>query len=142
VTLETRLVRAGSTLWLMDAGWAQPVRLLSREEVLQAQLASIARTEGAADPEVRSPMPGTVITVNVADGDPVEEGQVLLSVEAMKMEHQLIAAVAGTVAITLSPGDLVSANQVVARIHPAPSGDAEDPAAVGSVPPEQEDPES
>jgi acetyl-CoA/propionyl-CoA carboxylase biotin carboxyl carrier protein len=110
--------------------------------VLQAQLASIARTEGAADPEVRSPMPGTVITVNVADGDPVEEGQVLLSVEAMKMEHQLTAAVAGTVAITLSPGDLVSANQVVARIHPAPSGDAEDPAAVGSVPPEQEDPES
>lgn len=140
VTLGTRLVPAGSTLWLTDDGWSQPVRMLSREEILQAQLASIARTEGAADPEVRSPMPGTVITVNVADGDPVEEGQVLLSVEAMKMEHQLTAAVAGTVAITLSPGDLVSANQVVARIHPVSAGEAGDPA--GAVPSEQEDPES
>ncbi|WP_458116846.1 ATP-binding protein [Arthrobacter sp. D2-10] len=141
VTLDTRLVRAGSTLWLTDAGWSQPVRLLTREEVLQAQLAAVSRPEGAADPEVRSPMPGTVITVNVTDGDPVTEGQVLVTVEAMKMEHQLTAAVTGTVAISLSPGDLVSANQVVARIHPVPSGDAEDPAA-GPVPPEQEDPQS
>ena len=137
VTLDTHLVQAGAVLWLSDNGWSQPVRLLSREEVLRAQLASIARTEGAADPEVRSPMPGTVITVNVADGDAVQEGQVLLSVEAMKMEHQLTAAVAGTVAINLNPGDLVAANQIVARIHPAPPA-AEDPAA-GSVTTEQED---
>lgn len=141
VTLASRLIPAGSTLWLTDSGWSQPVRLLTREEVLQAQLAAISRTEGAADPEVRSPMPGTVITVNVADGDAVTEGQVLVTVEAMKMEHQLTAAVTGTVAITLSPGDLVSANQIVARIHPEPSGDAEDPAA-RPVPPEQEDPQS
>ncbi|MDF9278811.1 biotin carboxylase N-terminal domain-containing protein [Arthrobacter sp. EH-1B-1] len=141
VTLDTRFAPNGSTLWLTDAGWSQPVRMLSREEVLQTQLASIARTDGAADPEVRSPMPGTVITVNVADGDSVAEGQVLVSVEAMKMEHQLTATVSGTVAITLSPGDLVSANQVVARIHPVPSGEAEDPAA-GTVPTEQEEPQS
>ncbi|GAB3549110.1 acetyl/propionyl/methylcrotonyl-CoA carboxylase subunit alpha [Arthrobacter tumbae] len=138
VTLDTRFAPNGSTLWLTDTGWSQPVRMLSREEVLQTQLASIARTEGAADPEVRSPMPGTVITVNVADGDSVEEGQVLASVEAMKMEHQLTATVAGTVAITLSPGDLVTANQVVARIHPLPSGEPEDPAAE-TVPTEQEE---
>lgn len=138
VTLDTRLVQAGATLWMMDAGWSQPVRMLSRDEILQAQLASIARTEGAADPEVRSPMPGTVITVNVTDGELVEEGQVLISVEAMKMEHQLTATIAGTVAVTLSPGDLVTANQVVARIHPALPGEPEDPAA-GSVPTEQEE---
>ncbi|WP_299165375.1 biotin carboxylase N-terminal domain-containing protein [uncultured Arthrobacter sp.] len=140
VTLGTRLVQAGAIVWLTDAGWSQPVRMLAREEILQAQLASIARTEGAADPEVRSPMPGTVITVNVADGELVEEGQVLLSVEAMKMEHQLIATITGTVAVTLSPGDLVTANQVVARIHPALSGEPEEPA--GSVPTEQEEPQS
>ncbi|GAB3538611.1 acetyl/propionyl/methylcrotonyl-CoA carboxylase subunit alpha [Arthrobacter tecti] len=132
VTLSTRFVAAGSTLWLTDAGWSMPVRRLSRQEILQAQLASIARAEGTADPEVRSPMPGTVITVNVADGDTVEEGQVLLSVEAMKMEHQLTAAVTGTVVINLSPGDLVSANQVVARIHPEQS----------DTPTEQEEPTS
>ena len=63
-------------------------------------LAAIEREEGAADPEVRSPMPGTVVSVPVGDGDAVAAGQVLLSVEAMKMEHQLVAEVSGTVHIT------------------------------------------
>ena len=42
-------------------------------------------------------MPGTVVSVPVSDGDAVEAGQVLASVEAMKMEHQLVAPLAGTV---------------------------------------------
>jgi acetyl-CoA/propionyl-CoA carboxylase biotin carboxyl carrier protein len=68
-------------------------------------------------------MPGTVVSVAVKDGDPVESGQVLVSVEAMKMEHQLVAEVAGTVHISVATGDLVKADQVVATIH------AEQPAA-------------
>jgi acetyl-CoA/propionyl-CoA carboxylase biotin carboxyl carrier protein len=80
-------------------------------------LAGIQRDEGAADPEVRSPMPGTVVSVSVANGDSVEEGQVLLAVEAMKMEHQLVASVAGTVHLSSKPGDLVKADQVLATIH-------------------------
>ncbi|WP_323961221.1 biotin/lipoyl-binding protein [Arthrobacter sp. JZ12] len=144
VSLTTRFIRAeaaagGPTVWLADDGWAAPVRMLPRDEVLQRQLAQIARAEGSADPELRSPMPGTVITVSVADGDRVSEGQVLLSVEAMKMEHQLRAAVDGTVNISLSPGDLVSANQVVARIHPDPPSGTEDPDAE-SIPAEEKAP--
>lgn len=139
VTLGARLTPAGSTVWLTDAGWSLPVRILSRAEVLQQQLGAIARAEGSADPEVRSPMPGTVIVVNVADGDAVAEGDVLLTVEAMKMEHQLRAAVTGIVAVNLTPGDLVSANQVVARIHPHDPGGAEDPAPAGSVPAQEEE---
>ena len=46
---------------------------------------------------VRSPMPGKVVTVAVAEGDAVEEGDVLLVLEAMKMEHTLKATVRGTV---------------------------------------------
>lgn len=107
----------GSTLWYTDAGWSTPVRILNRTERLETQLSRLARAEGAADPEVRSTMPGTVTSVSVADGDTVESGQTLLSVEAMKMEHQLTASVAGTVSIHLQPGDLVKANQIVARIH-------------------------
>jgi acetyl-CoA/propionyl-CoA carboxylase biotin carboxyl carrier protein len=80
-------------------------------------LAAIQREEGAADPEVRSPMPGTVVSVAVSDGDTVDAGQVLLSVEAMKMEHQLVAEVAGTVHISVKAGDLVKADQVLATIH-------------------------
>jgi biotin carboxyl carrier protein len=42
-------------------------------------------------------MPGAVLAVRVALGDEVEEGEVLLVVEAMKMEHALAAPFAGTV---------------------------------------------
>jgi acetyl-CoA/propionyl-CoA carboxylase biotin carboxyl carrier protein len=53
------------------------------------------------------------------DGEQVTAGQVLLSVEAMKMEHQLVAEVSGTVHISVSTGDLVKADQVVVTIHTA-----------------------
>jgi acetyl-CoA/propionyl-CoA carboxylase biotin carboxyl carrier protein len=56
----------------------------------------------------------------VHNGDAVEAGQVLLSVEAMKMEHQLVAEVAGTVHISAKTGDLVKADQVLATIHAEP----------------------
>ena len=64
-------------------------------------------------------MPGTVVSVSVSNGDTVEAGQVLLSVEAMKMEHQLVAPLDGTVHISVGSGDLVKADQVLATIHPA-----------------------
>jgi acetyl-CoA/propionyl-CoA carboxylase, biotin carboxylase, biotin carboxyl carrier protein len=103
-------------------------------------LAAIHREEGAADPEVRSPMPGTGVSVSVANGHAVTAGQVLLSVEAMKMEHQLVAPSDGTVHLSASPGDLVKADQVLATVHPAdPSAmddsteDAADDAAAESI---------
>jgi acetyl-CoA/propionyl-CoA carboxylase biotin carboxyl carrier protein len=119
VRLGSRLLRDGNRLWFLEEGWSAAVRRRSRAEIIEAQRASLARSEGTADPEVRTPMPGTVVTVQVSDGEAVAPGQVLLTIEAMKMEHQLAAAVAGTVELNLAPGDLVSANQVVARIHPS-----------------------
>ncbi|NKX49052.1 acetyl-CoA carboxylase biotin carboxyl carrier protein subunit [Arthrobacter deserti] len=64
-------------------------------------------------------MPGTVTAVAVRTGQQVEAGQTLLSVEAMKMEHQLAAPMAGEVTLSLRPGDLVKAGQLVAVIRPA-----------------------
>lgn len=111
-------VGADGTVWLGIAGWCGAARRLSRQERLQRQLASLNRAAGAASPEVVSPMPGTVIAVSVADRDLVEEGQPLLSIEAMKMEHQLTAPVAGVVRLSLKIGDLVKAAQVVATLEP------------------------
>ncbi|MDQ0864154.1 acetyl/propionyl/methylcrotonyl-CoA carboxylase subunit alpha [Arthrobacter globiformis] len=120
-----RAVRAGH-VYVGHGGWSCGLEVLTRESRLERVLAAIEREEGAADPEVRSPMPGTVVSVAVRDGDPVTAGQVLLSVEAMKMEHQLVAEVSGTVHITVATGDLVKADQVLATIHAAGTA-AQDP---------------
>jgi acetyl-CoA/propionyl-CoA carboxylase biotin carboxyl carrier protein len=106
-----------SELYLGNEGWSCRLEVLSREAKLARVLAAMEREEGAADPAVRSPMPGTVVSVSVSDGDTVEAGQVLLSVEAMKMEHQLLAPLDGTVHISVNSGDLVKADQVLATIH-------------------------
>jgi acetyl-CoA/propionyl-CoA carboxylase biotin carboxyl carrier protein len=55
-----------------------------------------AETTGAGGP-VRSPMPGTVTVVEVAEGQAVTAGDRLVVVEAMKMEHVLTAPVDGVV---------------------------------------------
>ncbi|MFE4081458.1 biotin carboxylase N-terminal domain-containing protein [Paenarthrobacter sp. YIM B13468] len=106
-------------IYLGNDGWSCHLEVLNRAERLHRMLAGIQREDGAADPEVRSPMPGTVVSVAVANGDVVKEGQPLLAVEAMKMEHQLVATVSGTVHLTSKPGDLVKADQVLATIHAA-----------------------
>ncbi|MHA7280988.1 acetyl/propionyl/methylcrotonyl-CoA carboxylase subunit alpha [Arthrobacter sp. MDT2-2] len=112
----------GDTVWLGEAGWSARLRRPGRRELLDAALSRITREEGSADPLVRSPMPGTVVSVAVEDGAAVQAGDVLVAVEAMKMEHQLTAALSGVVRLSLKPGDLVRAQQVVATIEAAPEG--------------------
>ncbi|WLQ05371.1 acetyl/propionyl/methylcrotonyl-CoA carboxylase subunit alpha [Arthrobacter oryzae] len=116
------------TIFLGNEGWSCRLEVLTRESRLARVLAAVQREEGAADPAVRSPMPGTVVSVSVSDGDHVEAGQVLLSVEAMKMEHQLVAPLEGTVHISSASGDLVKADQVLATVHPAAPPSASDAA--------------
>ena len=62
-------------------------------------------------------MPGTVARVLVAPGDEVSSGQVLLLLEAMKMELAVSAPAAGTVsAVHVAAGELVRAGQPLAEI--------------------------
>ena len=46
---------------------------------------------GKADGEIVSPMPGKVIKINVSDGQEVKKGDVLMVVEAMKMENNIVS---------------------------------------------------
>ena len=57
--------------------------------------AAVAVT-GAGEP-VNAPMPGTILKVNVTQGQAVKEGDVLCILEAMKMENEIIAPKSGTV---------------------------------------------
>lgn len=52
----------------------------------------------AAGELVKSPMPGNILKINVAQGQKVSEGDVLLVLEAMKMENEIVATKSGTVA--------------------------------------------
>ena len=57
---------------------------------------------------VKSPMPGNILKINVAPGQKVEEGDVLMVLEAMKMENEIVATKSGTVAqIAVSKGAVV-----------------------------------
>jgi acetyl-CoA/propionyl-CoA carboxylase, biotin carboxylase, biotin carboxyl carrier protein len=96
------------------------VRLL-RPEPAFAELARRRRerargggASGAGKDAVVSPMQGTVLTVEVAEGDEVEPGQVICIVEAMKMENEVHAHRAGRVTeLSIAPGQPVKTGQVI-----------------------------
>ncbi len=76
-----------------------------------------AGAEQAAAGSALAPMPGGVVRVAVAPGDVVEAGQVLVVLEAMKMEHAVHAAAAGTVvSVEVAEGDQVETGRVLAIV--------------------------
>ena len=83
-----------------------------------------ARGAGAGGRDaIVSPMQGTVLAVQVAEGDSVTAGQVICIVEAMKMENEVHAVRAGIVSgLTVSPGEAVSTGQVICVVSETASG--------------------
>jgi acetyl-CoA/propionyl-CoA carboxylase biotin carboxyl carrier protein len=83
----------------------------------------VRRTAGGdetahADGTVRSPMPGTVIAVTVAPGDAVVHGLPVAIVEAMKMEHTLVAPFDGVVAeVLVANGSRVALDQPLLTVR-------------------------
>ena len=103
------------TTWVSVEGETWP---FIEENVVRA---TFGRAKGD---ELRSPMPGTVVSVRALTGEAVVSGQALVVVSAMKMEHVLIAPRDGTVDILVREGDSVVVNEVVARLSdPAPVDD-------------------
>lgn len=90
-----------------------------QEEVVEVKVEEQA-TNGEAEPNgfiIESPMPGTIMSFNVKEGDTVSKGANLLILEAMKMENDILSEYAGKVyKIYPKEGDIVQAGQPIMKI--------------------------
>ncbi len=108
VTLNNRTyeveVEAGETMLIDEYeayAPAAPAPVVAAAPVAAAAPAAPAAPAGAAlaaGEVVKSPMPGNILKINVSQGQQVAEGDVLLVLEAMKMENEVVATKSGTVA--------------------------------------------
>ena len=105
------------------------VLLEGRESVFQRQASSGAAAPGthgaeAHEPVLRAPVPGRILKVAVDAGAAVRAGDVLVVIEAMKMETPIVAPADGTVTeVHAAAGDLVDQDQAIVTCSYAPSTD-------------------
>jgi len=109
-------------------GRLEEIQLFPRREAIPSGGASVGGApapieEGipkASEPgDVTPPMPGKVVKILVSEGQPVEQGQTVAIVEAMKMENEIHAPIEGIVKkIFAKPGDQVNPDEAILRIEP------------------------
>ena len=102
---------SGDVTWVWMNGVTHALRVFPRTS---------SRSEsGGGDGEIRSPMPGVVIELNVEPNGVVEAGDRLVVIEAMKMENALVAPFSGSVVdVLVAVGDQVIVNQLLLSIEP------------------------
>jgi glutaconyl-CoA/methylmalonyl-CoA decarboxylase subunit gamma len=103
-----RAVKTSKTPVLVRSSVPQPTR---SESKIKKNLSSSATP-------VKSPLPGIITHIHVKEGDDVKVGQNLLSMEAMKMENNVLAEKEGKVtAVKVKPGDSVLQNDTLLEIQ-------------------------
>lgn len=121
-TLEIRLAAVGNT---RDDGHVkvffelngQPRSILVPDRSVQNLVAKRPKKDPANAGHVGAPMPGNISTVAIAVGDMVKAGDLLLTIEAMKMETAIHAEIGGAVkALHVAPGDQVDAKDLLVEI--------------------------
>ena len=94
-----------------------PAAAAAAPVVAAAPAAAAAPVSVAAGEPVKSPMPGNILKINVTQGQQVKEGDVIMILEAMKMENEIVATRSGTIAqIAVSKGAVVETGAVLAVI--------------------------
>lgn len=87
------------------------------EEKKEAPVAAPAAAPAAGGVTVNAPMPGTILSVNVQNGAVVKKGDVLMILEAMKMENEIMSPADGTIAsISVQNGASVDTGAVLCVI--------------------------
>ncbi len=97
-----------------DAAPAAPVAAPAPAAAPALAAAPAAAADGQ---KVLSPMPGTILSVNVSAGSAVKAGDVLLILEAMKMENEIVAPCDGTVKqLAVQKGSTVATDELLAVV--------------------------
>ena len=101
------------------AAGAAPVAAPAAPAAPKAPAAAPAAPAGAAGAvTVKAPMPGNILDVKVAAGASVKAGDVLVILEAMKMENEIVAPQDGTVAsVNVNKGDTVNSGDVLVSMN-------------------------
>lgn len=114
VTLNNRVyeveVEMGQAMLIdeYDAVAPAPAAAPAAPAAAPAALAAVPAAALASGEVVKAPMPGNILKINVAPGQKVEEGDMLIVLEAMKMENEIVATKSGTVAqVAVSKGAVV-----------------------------------
>ena len=80
--------------------------------------APVAAPAPAGAQAINAPMPGTILKVNVANGQAVKKGDVLMILEAMKMENEILAPSDGTVSsVNVAQGATVESGTVLCSLN-------------------------
>ena len=115
--------------WRWDAGAGEVLlngetHALAVETEAAHRLASAdgrGRTANRVE-EIRAPMPGLVLAVEVEEGQSIAAGSGIMVIEAMKMENEIVAPVAGVVrAIAVATGEAIERGALLCRIEPPES---------------------
>ena len=97
---------------------AKTPKLVRKPANLQDGQGMVAKTGGAGNASVKSPLPGVILDVHVKVGDALKRGQKVLTMEAMKMHNDVLAEKEGTVkAIKCSSGDSVMEGDVLVEVE-------------------------
>jgi acetyl-CoA/propionyl-CoA carboxylase biotin carboxyl carrier protein len=115
---EIPAVRVGDVAYLDLAGRSVAFRVAPPPDVDRAARLAAAHGGAGGPVEVVAPMPGSVVRVHAAVGDAVDAGDPVVTLEAMKMEHVVVASSAGRVAeVGVAPGRQVARGDIVAVIE-------------------------
>ena len=100
-----------------DAAPAAPVAAAAPAAPVAAPSPAAAPAAAADGQKVLSPMPGTILSVNVSVGSAVKAGEVILILEAMKMENEIVAPCDGTVKqLAVQKGSTVATDALLAVV--------------------------
>ena len=104
-----------------DRTWS--VSALTRSRRLARDRAQAVAGPAAATFRLAAPMPGLIVAVEVKAGDPVQKGQGLVIMEAMKMENELRSQMDGVVeSVRVEPRQAVERGHLLVVVAPAPEG--------------------